>query len=362
MNRRVIWREALLDLRSGTTRAGILAALFGFALFVLSWQDSQAVIGLLQQAERFQSADANVRIVASPGRIDGAACEQLNRYPGVTAAAIREGHDYLRAATASSAPIPIVSTTASAPLLLNSTPTSEHTNGGFLGPEAAELLPHGVNTLTAATGDVPIAGTYAYPNDGRRGGLAYALVQPTLDYSQPFDECWLRSWPEIAQPNSLLATTVDERTPTDSDGGGEITTEYTQLNSSLGQDFHGEQQFQSRPSSWNHLFAAAIGLVIGLFAYWPRRLSIATSLHLGASRIDILRIHLIQHSAWILTGALSAILLSTLCAAPSGFFTDVWPILVLAPCFGAIGALTASGCVLALFNPMLLLRLVQTRQ
>lgn len=362
MNRSAIWREAWLDLRSGTTRAGVLTCAFALVVFLLSFQDSQTVIQLLRSAQEYQRAGASVHLVAAPGRVDGAACERLNEYPGVHAAAFRMESRHLQIATASSVPLPVVTATASAPDVLRVQPLSDRAIGGFLGPEAADLLPRGAHSLVTQLGAVPIGGTYAYPNDGRRGGLAYAIVTPTLDYEQPFDECWLSSWPEVSQPNSLLATTISDPATGVPQEDSESATEYTQLNSTLGREFNGDLQFSSRASALNHVFGAAIGILFGLLAYWPRRLSIASALHLGASKTDLLRIHLIQHVAWILTGTFMAIALAMLCAAGSGVLGDVLSTILLPPCFAALGSVTTICIALATLRPNRLLRMIQMRQ
>lgn len=292
-----ILREVLRDIRTGTARAVTLTLILSVLGIALVLTEIITVRGLLDEAERFRSAGGATLTITAPGRIDGAACEQLRAIDGVGAAgAVRERRTDLRAGALPDAPLATFETTPGFPALL--APESVAPVGLVVSEDVASELHLAVgDSIASDEGRADVAGVFAYPSDGRRAGFGWAALE-RVNADRPFDECWVSAWPVDARLPGLLSLSL---LPADAESGD--PPQIGQLNPSLGREFTGPDRFDRRLTAAAPLVAAGIGLLLSWGAVRLRRVEMASNLHGGVRRRDAVSIMLLEAAACALPPA-----------------------------------------------------------
>ncbi len=288
-------REALRNILTGTARVAVFGLALALASTGLALADLVSVRALEQQARVFQNAGASIITLVAPGRIDGRVCESLATLEGVRAAgAIRDSAQQVRALALPGAPLQTKDVTVGFPALL--------TRGGATGAGVV-LVRDAANQLGVATGGLlhtssgaaRVAGVFDYPDDGRRTGLGYAALLPTVD-TKPFDECWVDAWPAVPALPALIMTTVTPSTG----ARDEEAPALGQLNTRLGAALDGPTLFAARITSGVPLVAIGVGLALGFLSIRLRRMQLASALHCRVRRNDLHLQVLLETGAWIL--------------------------------------------------------------
>ncbi len=246
-----------------------------------------STIGIVQHAQRFQESGASVVTIQSPGSIDGATCEALNKVDGVRAAgAIRPYQVPLSPETLPNSGLVAFETTPTLPKLLNADGQGP---GIFLSEAAASSLGLVAGSQVTFKGDATtfVGGVFPWrEGGGRRPGFGFSAVVP-IDARSAFDECWLDIWPSNDQAQDLLRLTLLRDDAVD-------PPKITLLNSTLGASFDGAEQFRGRPSRWASIGVLVTAGTVGFAASWRRRLEVASDLHVGVLRADLLLKHLAE--------------------------------------------------------------------
>ncbi len=291
-------REALRDVVSGAGRAGTCALVLAVLLVAVVGTRVVALVDDVRAAATWVGSGAATTVEQADGRIDGRACTALSEVDGVLGAGalrrVEEGTSVL-ALPATAVPTWEVSPSTASILAIEG---KAGTSGVWVSEAVAEEL--GVSagaTLATSGGPVPVAGVYAWPDDGRDPDLEYALIAPVPEDGEPFDQCQVTVWPQDPSVGALLRATVlpsageqDESQPTSG-----------QLNPRLGVTFVPDVGADAV------LFAAAgagtFGLVVGAAAVFRRRLSIASDRHCGVPVAYQVLGAMVQHAIW---GAVAA--------------------------------------------------------
>lgn len=291
------------------------------------------VLDLAKSAEAYQRSGATIRTISAPGAISGEACENLTRISGVRASGALRDRDKTLALTALPAsPVPLYEVT---PGLVQVLGIRDVENAGvYLGAEAAKALDkHTGDTLISTSGPVKVGGRYDYPADGRRVGFSYAVLAP-VSSPDPFDECWVDSWPPVADLDSLILTALVPQ----NDQGSENGMTLSRLNSRMGERFSGPDQFGTRITRYAAPVVGILTFSIAFAAVRLRRLELASALHARVMRRDLLLISAIETLSWSIPGALVSIasLLPVAGQAPPG---DVFPTIILGLRIISVGVL-----------------------
>ena len=307
MRAAAVLREAARDVGTGTSKLLLYFLVYLAVLGLLTAHEVSSVAAVIDAAQRFQQAGANVRIVSSAGRVDGAACVALADNYDVTAAAVRQLPGQFRATTMRSVPLPqYVATPGIEQVLGVERPgggAGAHANGGevggsdtgvFVGSQVIDQFGEGLQTLAGEPEELVVAGVFPYPDDGRMAGYGFAVVMPEPTSSEPYDECWVKSWPELPEINGLLHSVVIPADKPDAP-----SPDLSQLNTTLGRTFDGAAMFASRMSRFDPYLALITGAAIGVFAVRSRRLELASAQHAGVSRGVLTRMQLLQQSVWV---------------------------------------------------------------
>ena len=326
-----ILSEAMLNIGSGAARAAVWFLAVAVAGTLIGGFEALAVIGQERAAVTRIRAAADVTTIVSPvSVIDGASCDRLVEADGgpQSAGAMREGEQITPRSTPGRS---IGSYEVTAGMIgLLAAAGGDGSVDTAAGGSAADADPTGVwvsstlahdfgwakgVTIETDHGDIPVAGVFDWPNDGRDTRFAYALIVPATADAKPFSECWAKQWPRTDAVESLLATTAI---------AGESTTQTlpgaTMLNKSLDRGWNAAALYETRMTRMLLWAALAVGLVIGVASVHRRRLEYAGALHCGQRKSDQLLAALVETLVWAGGATMAGLsLIAALClrASPS---------------------------------------------
>jgi hypothetical protein len=334
--------EARRNIASGTSHAGLGFFVLAIVLIGLSLADVLAITRLQSDAQRFVSAQAATRGLATTGDVDGRACDAL------------VNTDTIRSAGAIG---------QATPLVFLAMPTvaiqSYRVTPGLAGVIGVDQpLPSGVwldrgladtlmvrqgDRLTTTRGTLTVAGLFDWPQDGRDQRLSFSVLVPEVPI-QPYDQCWMRAWPTV-DGNDLLLRATQRRLVDDPN-----SSLIAQLNQSFGATLDAHSLFETRITRHGPILLLLASLALGFAITRSRRLEHASALHAGQAKTDQLLACLIETSAWAIPAtAVAAIACRTIIARlapvdPGGVLANIAPGLTMALAGPVLGA--AAGCCL----------------
>lgn len=350
--------EAGRNITSGTTRATWLLLFAALGSVGLVRLDLGTVLTQIADAQRYQERGASITILSSPGGIDGQRCDALNEHDGVRAAgALREETDDVRLTSLPQNPLPHWSSSPGFATMLPAS-SGQHLPGLLLPFQLTSTLGIDIgDPVHTSAGSTILGGSYDYPDDGRPPGLGYAVIAPTAA-NETFDECWIDVQPTNPATRELLYTTIRADAP-----AGDTPPALTQHNASLGQLADTEQDYHQRATAHVPYVALLAGLLLGGLAIWVRRLELASALHTGVRKRDLLAIVTLESSSWALPGAALSVPVAAYLAhdlrAPD-FSAVIITSLAPPACFAA-GALLGTGLATALIRERRLFAYFKTR-
>jgi hypothetical protein len=349
--------EAWRNVRSGTALTVQLAALIGAITAAVIGFGAADIMAIAEQGAAYRASGANVLILQAPGAIDGAACEALNGTPGVDAGALRQAPRNLVSAVLPDSSVPTFEVTPGLATLIMAG-RQQSPGSVLLSAAAADTIAAADTTAAAGTiggadtvdgggtfaspsGDVAVSGVYEYPDDGRRTDLAFAILVPTAP-TTPFDECWVRTWPESPQLEALLRTS---RIPSAS---GDDSSTLLQWNGTHGTSFSGQAMFENRVSRAVPAVAAVAAFVVALALARLRKVELASARHSGVTLTDQVCTLAIESASWIAAVIVVAVPVTCVFLARSlpGDATAYLQLGVTVPALASLGGLagvTAAG-------------------
>lgn len=332
--------EAWRNLRTGTTRALLLALILAGVGGTLAAADALTITGIQAKAEQFFNSGAAIRTLVADGQIEGHSCDALSSAATTTAAGALAAADpiTLSALPGNSIPAFVVTPDLGQVLGLSNIAGT----GVWVSDQlAATLRAEQGSILPTSVGPLTISGVFAWPDDGRDSRLSYAILIPSA--TQPrFDECWATIWPSSTPSDELLrsaaAVQIDSTTPLN----------LSQVNKNHGTSFDGNAEYRNRLTRAVPLVSGFVGLLLGYAAARARRLEYAGALHAGARKPAIVATTLAEALAWTSAGTLiatAALIAVARAADPGGvesiLLTDIRCILA-----AAVAALSGSGIAL----------------
>lgn len=296
-----VLREARRDVSTGTSRTLIIWVVYVALVGLLILHELFTVTGIIDQANSYQAAGANTHIIIAQGRVDGAACEALSHDYNVHSAALRSEPAKLKVTVMNAAPLDrLIATPGIAGMLEAVGPEGPAITraGALVSEQVTDILGPGHLPLATEAGELTIAGVFPYPDDGRMTGLGFSAIFPDTVQAEPYDQCWLKSWPEHPNTLALLNSALLPANKTETQA-----PQITQWNTTLGTSFDGTLLFDSRISRFDPYLTLLIGAVLGFSAVRSRKLEHASARHAGVSPPALLGIQLVQQSVWILSGS-----------------------------------------------------------
>lgn len=354
---RALIREASRNVFSGTSRSVALCALWISVVGSLCVVEARAVRDAVESAAEWRSAGAAIVMIEAEGRVDGSACEVLNTLPNVRAAgALRMMASGLRPLSLPDLSVPTYEVSPSFPMVLQS--RADGGPGVVLSEDAALMVSARTgDVLATADGSTRVSGEYPYPNDGRRSGYGFAALAPVASEGL-FDACWVEAWPSSPALASAMRSVV--RTTGDAQSEGFSTT---QLNSSLGAQFTGEERFESRVTRWAPLVACTVLSALGIVLLRTRRVQLAAALHDGVARGALALMVAVETAAGLALGVSSC--LAGLFAVASLGPPDAWASVLVVGLrvvgCGVLGTCTGTAIGFLMVRERLLFRYVKDR-
>lgn len=289
-----ILREAWRNISTGTARTRGLALSAIVVVVLVVGSDVFSIHQLVEHAREYRQSGASISILTTEGRVDGKRCDHLSEIPGVRASgAVRTTAVQITPTVLPRAPIPV---SDASPGFVDVVGANANGAGVLLGPEASAALGlAGQGLIATPSTNVRVAGTYAYPDDGRRPGFSYAAIAIT-NSTAAFDECWIDTWPARDMTTALLSTMY-----VSSDTSKQPSI--SQLNPVHGKSFDGNAQFQQRITRFAGACAAIGGVALGLISVRSRRLPLASALHAGVPQGALLAITTLETLAWTAVSA-----------------------------------------------------------
>ncbi len=299
-----IWRNVL----TGTTRLGLWTMAFTVAVGVPVAFEFLSIAQLTAESNEYRSSGANVMTVQSEGLVSGSACVALGQLPGVASVALRHEQDPINVTSLTTTPLEHYVVAGDVREVFFVQLVGEGRAGLFLSEEVVRTL--GLQReLATSEGQLPVAGVFPYPDDGRRGGFGFAALEEEAVSATGYDECWIAMWPEREDAASLVRSTL--RGSGDQHGAQPIVG---QLNMSHGAHFDGHDRFMGRLSRFAPCLSALMGAALGCLASSRRRLEFASLRHCGARQHELLTWQLLESGTWILCGVVLAALASSIVA------------------------------------------------
>lgn len=196
----------------------------------------------------------------------------LGRLDGVDAVGVILRQRSVVAAQLPQQPIDLVRATPGLAGLLNA---SVDGAGVWVSREVADVLGARVGSTLVLDGTpARVASVFDYPDDGRRPGLGFAIIEPTP--AGRFDECWLRQWPSTDRAEAMVSWSLVPGEP-----GGSTEVAVSALNSSFGSRFEGAKLFADRLTRPLSSVGGVVGFLICLAFGRLRRLEWSSSRHAG---------------------------------------------------------------------------------
>ncbi len=341
------WRNVRCGASHVATWTAVLVALIGG----LAVTEAIVVRGLVEQAERFQAAGANVTTFVANGAIDGGTCQALTAVPGVQiSGALRSTARPLALGALPSGPIPAFEVTPGFAGLLGVAAT----DAGVLIPlDVAQTLDVGPGSevLTADGRVVHIAATFPFPSDGRATDLQNAILEP-VSGTGTFDQCWVRTWPDNANIVALSRMVLIADAP---DG---TTVSTGLLNPTLGSAFDGADRFAHRTTALAWAVAVAVGIVAGLAAIYLRRRHLAEARHAGVGMAAQL-LQVMLETCAVLLAVVPISSLACALAAPAEDSRAVWALGARVILVGSAATLFGAAIGVTTIRKRLLIRYVK---
>lgn len=304
-------REVGRNIATGTTRLAVLAAALATIVSVLVVADANAITQEVRASQEFRAAGAATLTLVAEGRIDGAACQGLNSIPGVLAAgALRQSSGKVVFTLLPDAPVPTFEVTPRFSALFGARDAVGA--GIFVSREVADALRTSPGDIVnTAQGDTRVSSVFDYPADGRRQGFGYSALIPANAH-ETYDECWVEAWPALSNLGPVLFTALE---PGSTDVKHPPTL--SQLNSSLGERYDGYTLFVSRITRGALPLALLSAFALGYTSVRSRRIHMASALHVGLNRADVLLMALLETLSWAVPGAAIAAAVAVIAASGS---------------------------------------------
>jgi hypothetical protein len=281
--------EALRNVRSGSTRAGLLATALFLAAAALLVADVHSIAALQRRAQAVEHRAGDVRVIRAEGGIDSASCSALAGLHLVRDAGAVWEHDPVRLLALPQVSVPVYQMTPGVGRVLGF-PLPQA--GGFYISETLAERWHARQGSHVATssGAVTIAGTFSYADDGRDPRLSNALVV-LGDAHTPASECWYSVWPptSAADPFAFAAA---------ASGGEGSLAEVAPLNPSVGHDFDFADEYRSRPTALAGSLVVLLYAVAASAGVLLRRVEVVGNLHAGASHRDVCAVLAVEALLW----------------------------------------------------------------
>ncbi|QNA91561.1 MULTISPECIES: hypothetical protein [unclassified Microbacterium] len=329
--------EAIRNIRSGSSRAGIIALILVLTSTALLAVDAATIGALQERAGQVRSQAGAIRVLVADHAIDPTACASLAELKSIADAGPIWPLDSLQLLALPLVEVPVFELSTGAARMLD---FPRIRPGGTYIPESLAERWHARegSRLETSDGVMVVDGVYRYSeDDGRDPRLANAIVVIGED-SERASECWFSVWPPSNVADQYAYGTITSSGPEGS------APQIAPLNPAVGQRFDFTREYTTRATA---LAAAGVVVLFGVLAFSftaRRRMEVAGNLHAGARRRHVLAGIAIETVIWAVATAIATFVLARLTArfllreALAGYETSLAMTLVIATGAAVIGA------------------------
>jgi hypothetical protein len=275
------------------------------------------LVGVVKKAEQYQASGASIQVITAPNQVNPQVCDSLTQVQGINqAGAIKSTKVNVTPSVLPQGSIPLSYVSSNFIKMLDLVEYRPDVLGIYVSTTVAKRVGRGAGEsfMTVDNGEVFIRGIYNYPDDGRNGGLGYAILAPSTTENAgseqgDYDACWANIWSENRKETGLLWQTIDGSSE-NSDAANKIDIQ--QLNGKYGAEFFGFKDYQQSAIKHIALWVLVITIIIGFIGVRLRRLELTSTLHAGIDKFSLLRMLLYESLAplsMVLITALPAFLL-----------------------------------------------------
>lgn len=331
MRLREIFREAGRNVASGTAAAVPLLLLGTLSAGACAAVEVANVAQLAAKTDAYVAGGGSTWLLDAPGRIDPDACDGLITTGNVAAAGAARRTDPLTVGALPNGPVPVFEATSGWWRLM----ALPEAGDLVASDQVADVIAPTWTPHSTGIDGHPLAARYAWPDDGRRSDLSYALVARAQ--AGRYDTCWVRMTDPTREPGPLLAVTADPA------AGASQQPQQAQLNPRLGV-LTAPDDFDRRPTQWSWIAGAILGALLGAGSVRVRAVEHAHLARLGQSITDHAVGVLVETLIW--TTVMMALVIGgvgvlTTVLAPAHVL-EIWPLGLAAPLALTAGALNAA--------------------
>jgi hypothetical protein len=273
--------EAIRNVRTGSTRAGLLALILVLASTALLAVDAAMIGALQERAQNVRTQAGAIRVLVAEDAIDPIACSNLDELKGIEDAGSIWPLNPIHLLALPRVEVPLFEVSSGVARILKL--PRVRPGGMYISESLAERWhAREGSRLDTSTGTVMIDGVYEYAeDDGRDPRFANAIVVVGVA-TERASECWYSVWPPSNSSDryaygAMVAAEQEESAP-----------QIAPLNPTVGQRFDFAREYTTRVTA---LTSGGVVLLFGMlaFSFTARRcLEVAGNLHAGARRRDVL--------------------------------------------------------------------------
>lgn len=276
-----VFGEAIRNIRSGSSRAGILVLILVATSTALLAVDVASVGALQERAHNVRDQAGAVRVLVADQAIDPRACASLEELKSIADAGPIWQLEPIHLLALPRVEVPFFELSPGVARMLKF--PSIRTGGIYLPESLAERWhAHEGSGLDTSNGTIVVDGIYKYSeDDGRDPRLANAIVV-VGEASVRASECWYSVWPPSNAADKYVYGAVT------SSGQGDSAPQIAPLNPTIGQRFDFAHEYATRVTA---LTSGGVVILFGMLAFSftaRRRMELAGNLHAGARRRDVL--------------------------------------------------------------------------
>lgn len=296
--------EALCNIRSGSSRAGVLATILVLVSTVLLAVDAAAIGALQERAETVRAQAGAIRVLVAENAVDPSVCSSLDKLESINDAGPIWRLDPISLPALPGVEVPFFRLSPAVARMLDF-PNIRF--GGIYIPGSLAERWHARegSRLDTSNGSIVIDGVYSYSeDDGRDPRLANAIVV-IGEPSERASECWYSAWPPSSASDQFVYGAVASA---EENSAAQIAP----LNPTIGQILDFTQEYTTRVTA---LASAAVVVLFAILAFsgmTRRRVELASNLHAGSRRRDVVAGVAIETFIWAFAAAVAIFVITRL--------------------------------------------------
>ncbi|MDR1448315.1 MAG: hypothetical protein LBI63_05115 [Candidatus Ancillula sp.] len=316
LSRNVIVRESYRNWKTGTSKPVLFGFVLGIVIVLGIILQVRTLAVVIENAEIYHNSGASTQVLDAKDAVDANICDKLGNIDNIkSAGAIKTTDIKITPSSLPNGSIPLFYISPNFIAGLSLVSYDAKTPGVLLSETVQKRLGKTAGEYFMDTGGsrIYIRGVYQYPDDGRQAGLGYAILSlPPNNYAENFDTCLADIWPQNRNLNSALWLPLVGSSSDSNSSTNNVTSSQkvhlSQLNSKLGETYTQYDSYLDSLLPLTSFLVLIIALLFGFISMRVRRLEVASNIHAGLKKLDIIFITIFD--------AFPAVIFSSLLSLP----------------------------------------------